>query len=265
MASDTVLLAVEQGLAWITLNRPDARNAINAELREALLDALGQVATDPGIRAAVLTAAGDSFCAGADLWGDRRNPGEAVSPGLARTMMKRNSQRLIRTCLELEKPLIAAVNGVAAGLGAHLAFACDLVIAATEARFVEVFVRRGLVVDAGGAFLLSRMVGLLRAKELVFLGDALPAEEARALGLCNKVVPRAELESAAREWGERLARGPTFALGLSKRLLNRAYENSLETCLEEEAFAQSLAAQSEDMTEGMRAFAEQRRPEFKGR
>jgi len=265
MASDSVLIQVDQGLAWITLNRPAARNAINAEMREALLDALGQVAGDAGIRAAVLTAAGDSFCTGADLFGEPRDAAQPAPPGLARTLMKRNSQRLIRTCLELEKPLIAAVNGVAAGMGAHLVFACDLVIAAAEARFIEVFVRRGLAVDAGGAFLLSRAIGLPKAKELVFFGDALAAEDARALGLCNKVVPRAELESTAREWGERLARGPTFALGLSKRLLTRAYESSLEACLEEEGFAQSLVAQSEDMAEGMRAFAARRAPQFKGR
>lgn len=264
-ASDTVLFSVDQGLAWITLNRPDARNAINAEMREALFGALARVADDPAIRAAVLTAAGDSFCTGADLFGDRPATTEPAHPGRARAMMKRNSQRLIRTCLELEKPLLAAVNGVAAGMGAHLAFACDLVIAAAEARFIEVFVRRGLAVDAGGAFLLSRAIGLHKAKELVLLGDALSAEDARAAGLCNRVVPRAELEAAAREWGERLAGGPTFALGLSKRLLTRAYESTLEACLEEEAFAQSLVAQSEDMAEGMRAFAERRRPDFKGR
>jgi 2-(1,2-epoxy-1,2-dihydrophenyl)acetyl-CoA isomerase len=265
MASDTILFSVDRGLAWITLNRPAARNAIDAEMREALFEALARVAADPGVRAAILTAAGDSFCTGADLWGSRPAAAEPPPPGNARALMKRNSQRLIRTCLELEKPLIAAVNGVAAGLGAHLVFACDLVIAAAEARFIEVFARRGLAVDAGGAFLLSRTVGLAKAKELVFFGDAISAEEACALGLCNKVVPREQLEAAARAWGERLAAGPTFALGMSKRLLNRAYESSLEACLEEEALAQSLVAQSEDMAEGLRAFAERRKPEFKGR
>jgi len=179
--------------------------------------------------------------------------------------MKQNSQRLIRTVLELEKPIVAAVNGVAAGMGAHLALACDLVIMAAEARLIEVFARRGLAIDSGGAFLLSRLVGLLKAKELVLLADDLPADEALRIGLCNKVVPRAELEAAAREWGERLARGPTLALGMSKRLLQRAYESGLETCLEEEALAQTLVAQSEDTQEGVRAFAERRRPEFKGR
>jgi 2-(1,2-epoxy-1,2-dihydrophenyl)acetyl-CoA isomerase len=180
-------------------------------------------------------------------------------------MMKQNSQRLIRTVLEVEKPIIAAVNGVAAGMGAHLALACDLVVMAAEARLIEVFSRRGIAIDSGGAFLLSRLVGLQKAKELVFFADDVPADEALRIGLCNKVVPRAELEAAARAWGERLAHGPTFALGLSKHLLERAYESGLETCLEDEALAQSLVARSEDMQEGMRAFAERRKPDFKGR
>src|SRR5262249_45819470 len=151
-------------------------------------------------------------CAGADLWGGKRDPSTTTQPGTVRALMRRNSQRLIRTILEVEKPIVAAVNGVAAGLGAHLAFACDLVIAAAEARFIEVFSRRGIAIDAGGAFLLTRLVGLLRAKELVLLGDAISAEDAARIGLCNKVVQRAELEAAARDWGERLAQGPTVAL-----------------------------------------------------
>src|SRR5881296_1667273 len=263
--TDTILFRVDGGLAWITLNRPEARNAINDEMRQALLDALARIAADPVIRAAVLTGAGEGFCPGADLWGGRGDAAPPPHAGAARALMKQSSQRLIRTVLELDKPIVAAVNGVAAGLGAHLALACDLVIMAAEARLIEVFVRRGIAVDSGGAFLLSRLVGLLKAKELVLLADDLPADEALRIGLCNRVVARAGLEAAARAWGERLARGPTLALGMSKRLLQRAYESGLETCLEEEALAQTLVAESEDMREGMRAFAERRTPEFKGR
>ena len=175
------------------------------------------------------------------------------------------SQRVIRTLWDLEKPTLAAVNGVAAGLGAHLAYACDLVVAAEDARFIEVFVRRGIAVDAGGAFLLARHVGLHRAKELVFFGDDLGAADAERLGLANKVVAAGDLEKTAREWAERLARGPTFALGLSKRLLNRSLQSDLETCLAEEAFTQALVAESEDMREGIRSFMEKRPPAFKGR
>jgi 2-(1,2-epoxy-1,2-dihydrophenyl)acetyl-CoA isomerase len=262
---ETVLFRVESGLAWVSLNRPEARNAVDDEMREALLAALARVAEDPALRAVVLTATGDAFCPGADLWRARREPSDPGHPGMARTLMKQNSQRLIRTVLELEKPIVAAVNGVAAGMGAHLALACDLVVMAEGARFIEVFARRGIAIDSAGAFLLSRLVGLLKAKELVLLAEDLPAAEALRLGLCNRVVPRAELEAAAREWGERLARGPTFALGMSKRLLQRAYESGLETCLEGEALAQSLVARSDDMQEGVRAFAERRKPEFKGR
>jgi len=263
---DTILFRVDDGLAWITLNRPDVKNAINDEMREALIAALLQVGRDEAIRAAVLTAAGDMFCPGADLWSGRKEgQPEAAHPGRARSLMRQNSQRMIRTVLEIEKPIIAAVNGAAAGMGAHLALACDLVVMAEEARLIEVFARRGIAVDAGGAYLLSRLLPIHKAKELVFFADDVPAAEALRLGLCNRVVPRAELETAAREWGERLAKGPTFALGLSKRLLERAYRGDLETCFEEEAMAQSLVAQSDDMREGVRAFAERRKPEFKGR
>jgi 2-(1,2-epoxy-1,2-dihydrophenyl)acetyl-CoA isomerase len=210
----------------------------------------------------VLTGAGKGFCTGADL--SRRGSGPS-GPGAAREMMRTRSQRLIRSLLELEKPIIAAVNGVAAGLGAHLAFASDLIIAAADARFIEVFVRRGLAVDAGGAYLLPRLVGLAKAKELVFFGDDLSAADALQIGLINKVVPADSLPSAAKEWAERLANGPTFALGMSKRLLNRSLESDMETAFDEEAMVQSLVTQSEDTKEGMLAFAERRPPVFKGR
>jgi 2-(1,2-epoxy-1,2-dihydrophenyl)acetyl-CoA isomerase len=156
------------------------------------------------------------------------------------------------------------VNGVAAGLGAHLAFACDLVIAAAEARFIEVFARRGLMLDAGGAYLLPRLIGLQKAKELVFFADDLSAEDAVRIGLANKSVPGAELAAAAREWATRLASGPTFALGMSKRLLNRSQDVDLETALDDEAMAVSIVAQSADSQEGIKAFVERRQPVFKG-
>ena len=257
-----IQLTVENQVAWITLNRPDARNAVNDEMREELLSVLTDARTNPDMRAVVLTATGKGFCTGADL--SRRGSGPS-GPGAAREMMRTRSQRLIRALWELEKPVIAAVNGVAAGLGAHLAFACDLIIASAEARFIEVFVRRGLAVDAGGAYLLPRLIGLAKAKELVFFGDDLSAEEALRIGLINKVVPADSLQAAAHEWAERVASGPTFALGMSKRLLNRSLESDLETALDEEAMVQSLVTQSEDTKEGMLAFAERRQPVFKGR
>ena len=154
---------------------------------------------------------------------------------------------------------------MAAGLGAHLAWASDFVIASTEARFIEVFVRRGIAVDAAGAFLLPRLVGLQKAKELVFFGDDLAPDEAQRLGLVTRVVTPDQLEATAREWAERLAAGPTFAIGMSKRLLNRSLESSFETALEEEALAQMLVTQSDDTREGMKAFMERRTPQFTGR
>src|SRR5256886_3881864 len=264
--TQTLLFTVENHVGWIRLNRPEARNAMNAEMRQAYLDALARCGEDTEIRAVVLTATGKGFCTGADLSGSRAATGVAgpPHPGATRDAM-RPSQRVIRALWDLEKPIVAAVNGVAAGLGAHLAYACDLVLAADDARFIEVFVRRGIALDAGGAFLLPRHVGLHKAKELVFLGDELSAADAERLGLVNKVVPAAELEATCRAWAERLAQGPTFALGLSKRLLNRSLQADLDTLFAEEAFTQALVAQSEDMREGIGAFMEKRPPAFKGR
>jgi len=261
-----LVFKVENGVGWIVLNRPEARNAMNAEMRQLYLDALQRCGDDPDIRAVVLTGTGKGFCTGADLSGARAAGGQGgpPHPGATRDAM-RPSQRVIRALWDLEKPIVAGVNGVAAGLGAHLAYACDLVIAADDARFIEIFVRRGLAVDAGGGFLLPRHVGLHRAKELVFFGDDLTAQEAERLGLVNRVVPAAELEKAVREWAERLAQGPTFAIGLSKRLLNRSLQADMDTLFAEEAFTQALVAGSEDMREGMRSFMEKRAPAFKGR
>jgi len=264
--AETLRFRIENGVGWIVLNRPEARNAMNPEMRQVFLEALARAADEPDVRAVVLTGAGKAFCTGADLSGSRAAAGAAAPPGpgdTRRAMLP--SQRVMRMLWELEKPTLAAVNGVAAGLGAHLAYACDLVVAADDARFIEVFVRRGIAVDAGGAFLLARHLGLHKAKELIFFGDDLPAVDAERIGLVNKVVPAGELEKTAREWGERLAQGPTFALGLSKRLLNRSLQSDLDTCLAEEAFTQALVAQSEDMREGIRSFMEKRPPTFKGR
>lgn len=263
--ADTLIFEVRDGVGWIVLNRPEARNAMNAEMRDAYLAALGRCGEDADIRAVVLTATGKGFCTGADLSGSRAVTGAAPPhPGATRAAMQ-PSQRVIRALWDLEKPIVAGVNGVAAGLGAHLAYACDLVIASEEARFIEVFVRRGIALDAGGGFLLPRHIGLHKAKELVFLGDDLSAADAERLGLVNKVVPAAELEETVRAWAKRLAEGPTFAIGLSKRLLNRSLQADMDTLFAEEAFSQALAASSEDMREGIRSFMEKRPPAFKGR
>jgi 2-(1,2-epoxy-1,2-dihydrophenyl)acetyl-CoA isomerase len=263
--TDTLKFDVEDGVGWIVLNRPEARNAMNAEMREAYLHALARCGEDPEIRAVVLTATGKGFCTGADLSGSRAATGASgpAHPGATRAAMQ-PSQRVIRALWDLEKPIIAGVNGVAAGLGAHLAYACDLVIASEEARFIEVFVRRGIALDAGGGFLLPRHVGLHKAKELVFFGDDIPAARAAELGLVNKVVPADELEATAKEWAERLAAGPSKSIMMNKWLLNRSLDVDRRTIAEEEAWAVEAITTTLDSAEGVSSFVERRPAQFKG-
>jgi 2-(1,2-epoxy-1,2-dihydrophenyl)acetyl-CoA isomerase len=178
--------------------------------------------------------------------------------------IKRGAQRLVNSILDCEKPVIASVNGTAAGIGAHIAFACDLIVAADTARFIEVFVRRGITPDGGGAYLLPRMVGLHKAKELIFFGDDLGAPDAERIGLINKAVPAADLASATDEWAGRLAKGPTKAIGLSKWLLNRSLESDRRSAFEDEAWAQDLASTTSDFNEGVQAFLDRRDVNFQG-
>ncbi|NUR59479.1 MAG: enoyl-CoA hydratase/isomerase family protein [Catenulispora sp.] len=256
------------GVAWITLDRPESLNAIDADQRDRIIRLLRAASADPQTRVVVLTATGRGFCTGADL---RPKPGAAAAgparppaPGDVARTIRDGAQALIAAVLDCEKPVIAAVNGIAAGLGAHLALACDLVIAAESAKFIEIFARRGLVPDGGGAYLLTRLVGVHKAKELIFFADDVPAAEALVLGLVNRVVPDAVLEKTAREWAERLAAGPTRAFGLAKNLVNRALEVDRATAFREEADAVELNMATEDAREGVRAFVERRPPEFTG-
>ena len=252
-------------VAWVTLNRPEVRNALKPEMREELIDAIGVVGADLDLRCLVITGAGEGFCSGADISGAGARQGQKRHAGMARDAIRGGSQRLFRTLWELETPTIAAVNGVAAGIGCHIAFACDLVIASEKARFIEVFARRGIVPDGGGAYILPRLIGLAKAKEMVFFAEPWGAADAERIGLVNKVVAPEALEQAATEWADRLAAGPTKALGLAKRLLNRSLESDLSTSLEEEALVQELINQTDDIKEGMIAFGERRDPTFTGR
>jgi 2-(1,2-epoxy-1,2-dihydrophenyl)acetyl-CoA isomerase len=267
MTEPDLLRRHEHGVLWLTLNRPEVRNAITADQRDRLIALLDEASADPAVRAVVLTATGAGFCTGADLRQGRPAPGgpppERHPGDVARVV--RGAQRLVAAIQDCEKPVIAAVNGTAAGIGVHLALACDLVIAAEGVRFIEVFARRGLVPDGGGAYLLTRLVGPQKAKELMLFGDDVAADDARALGLVNRVVPPEELEKVAREWAERLAVGPTRSYGLTKWLVNRALESSREACFADEAAAQELNMATEDAAEGVRAFVERRAPDFKGR
>ena len=262
---------VEDRVAWITLNRPEVRNAITPDQRERVIALLDEASADLSVGAVVLTATGEGFCTGADLRAGRNSPPPPKPEGApdrivgdAARMIRRGAQRLVSAVLDCEKPVVAAVNGTAAGIGAHLAFACDLVVAAEGVRFIEVFVRRGISPDGGGAYLLPRLVGLQKAKELIFFGDDLPADEAHRLGLVNRVVPREQLDSAAAELAGRLASGPTKAIGMAKWLLNRSLDSDRRTAFDEEAWAQDLIVGTADSREGLAAFAERRSPEFRG-
>ncbi|MGW3134716.1 enoyl-CoA hydratase/isomerase family protein [Streptomyces sp. NPDC001139] len=258
-----VLHTVDAGVAHLTLNRPEALNALTPDQRDLLVELLAGASADPDVRAVVLTGTGRGFCAGADLRGGAAG-GERVAGDVAR-LIRTGAQRLIAAVLDCEKPVIAAVNGTAAGLGAHLALACDLVLAAESAKFIEVFVRRGLVPDGGGAYLLPRLVGPRRAKELMFFGDALSAADAERIGLVNRVVPDAELDKTAREWAARLAAGPTRALALTKQLVNASLDGDRTAAFAAEAAAQEINMTTADAQEGVRSFVERRSPEYRGR
>ncbi|MEV0905747.1 enoyl-CoA hydratase/isomerase family protein [Streptomyces hokutonensis] len=259
-----VVHTVSGQVAYLTLNRPEAMNALTPDQRNRLIALLADASADPSIRAVVLTGTGRGFCAGADLRSGATTTGERVAGDVARTI-RLGAQRLIAAVLDCEKPVIAAVNGTAAGLGAHLALACDLVLAAESARFIEVFVRRGLVPDGGGAYLLPRLIGPQRAKELMFFGDALTAPDAERLGLVNRVVPDGELEKTTREWAQRLATGPTRALALTKQLVNASLDSDRTTAFAAEAAAQEINMTTEDAREGVASFVERRSPEYRGR
>ncbi|GGV92490.1 enoyl-CoA hydratase [Streptomyces gelaticus] len=257
-----VLHTTDNGVSWITLNRPEAMNAVTWEQRERVIGLLAGASADPAVRAVVLTATGRGFCAGADLRGAPAT-GERVPGDVARTI-RIGAQRLIAAVLDCEKPVVAAVNGTAAGIGAHLAFACDLVLAAESAKFIEVFVRRGLVPDGGGAYLLPRLIGPQRAKELMFFGDSLPAAEAERLGLVNRVVPDVELAKTARAWAQRLAEGPTRAIALTKQLVNASMDADRSTAFAAEAMAQEINMTTQDANEGVASFVERRAPKYRG-
>ena len=269
--NDEILHRVENATLWITLNRPRVGNALGPPQRGQVIDLLTQANRSLAVRAVVITAAGDAFCTGADLRGKLPPPVDDAPPhaperpaGSTMRSVRSGAQRFIDAVLNCDKPVLAAVNGTAAGIGAHLAFACDLVIAADTARFIEVFVRRGIVPDGGGMWLLPRLVGMQRAKELVFFGDALPAADAERLGLVNRVVPAQELEATTRQWADRLAASPTTAIGLAKSLLNRSFESTWDVALRDEAAAVEINKGTQDAAEGIASFRERRAARFVG-
>jgi 2-(1,2-epoxy-1,2-dihydrophenyl)acetyl-CoA isomerase len=267
---DELAASLDDGVLRLTINRAERGNAIPYYVRDRLIEHFERAHADLAVRAVVLTAAGERhFCTGADL--TVRQPAAAKPEGApemvvggAVHMMRSGFQRLMERILDCQKPVLCALNGTAAGGGMMLALACDLVVAAEHARLISVFVRRGLVPDGGVAYLLPRLVGMHKAKELVFFGDDLSAADAERLGIVNAVVPAAELKATTREWAARLAAGPTKAIGWSKKLLHDASELGRTALLEEEATFVELNAGTADGQEGVAAFRESRPTAFKG-
>ena len=260
--TSTVLLSQEAGVLTLTLNRPDKLNSFNEAMHLALRAGFERAAEDAAVRAVLLTGSGRGFCAGQDL-GDR-DPRKGGAPDLGVTLetFYNPTLRLIRA---LEKPVVCAVNGVAAGAGANIAFACDIVLAARSARFIQAFAKIGLVPDAGGSWSLARILGEPRAKALAMLAEPLDAETAASWGLIWKAVDDAALMDEAKATAARLAAGPTRGLGLTKRAIQAAATNSFDTQLDLERDLQRLAGQTADYAEGVTAFLEKRKAEFTGR
>lgn len=251
----------------ITLDRPEAKNALTPAMIADLVDAIREARTDPASRCVLLTGTGDAFCAGMDIRAstvkDAGSPG--FDPRTTSEALRRGLQTLVRELWELDRPTVAAVNGPAVGPGASLALACDFVLVHGGTRLLWSFARWGLVADAGGAYLLPRLVGLPRARAMVLLGEGSTGEEAVADGLAYRCVDEDALLGEAEELARRLAAGPTRSLGMSKRLLNRTFETDLADSLELEGHFQALATTSRDLAEGMAAFREAREPDFEGR
>lgn len=247
-------------MATISLNRPDVYNALNDEITYELQDAWKAVAKDESVRVVVLTGEGKAFCSGQDL--------KAASGQEKRSFMDSLHKRynpIIRAMRNLPKPIVCRLNGVAAGAGCSLALAADVIVAAEEATMIEVFVNIGLVPDSGSSYFLPRLVGMARAFELCSMGTRVKAKEAAEIGLINKVVAADQLDAAVKVYTDYYAQAPTKAIGLIKKMLNKSATSSLDDMLEYEAYAQEIAGSSQDYKEGVTAFLEKRKPQFKGK
>ena len=263
MSFEHILFTIEQGVATLTLNRPEQLNSFNAQMHKEVREALKQVRQSAEVRCLLITGAGRGFCAGQDL-GDRNVAPGTAAPDLGESIEK-NYNPLIRSLRDLPMPVICAVNGVAAGAGANIALACDITLAAKSASFIQAFCKIGLVPDSGGTWTLPRAVGMARAKALALLGDRLSAEQAEQWGMIWRCVDDAALHDEALKLARQLATQPTYGLALIKRALNASASNSFDEQLDLERDLQRLAGRSEDYREGVSAFMAKRTPQFKGR
>jgi enoyl-CoA hydratase/carnithine racemase len=254
----TLIVERDAGIVSVTLNRPQRKNAIDQAMFEELLQVFLEVTERTEDRVLILTGAAGEFCSGADLASED-------APDRHQLAHMRFYGSVGLALHQLPKPAIAKIRGIAAGAGLNLGLGCDLIAASEDARFSEIFARRGLSLDLGGSWLLPRLVGLHRAKELALLADIVPAREAERLGLVNRVVPDAELDALVDGWARRLAAGPPLALAMSKRLLNNAFSYGLAEALDAEGMAQSVNSASDDTKEAFRAFFAKREPSFRGR
>ena len=256
---DTLLVdRAENGVVTLTLNRPEKKNAMNRAMFDELLVVFREVDASETDRVLVITGAGDAFCSGADL-------GERGSDTRHQLLRLHWVADIALALHRIPKPVIAKVNGVAAGAGLNLALGCDLIVASEQARFSEIFARRGLSIDFGGSWILPRLIGLHRAKEPAFFADIISAKEAAEMGLVNRVVAADQLDAFVADWANRLAAGPPLALSMTKRLLTNSLSMTMDEALDAEGMAQTVNGGSEDTREAIRAFLEKREPRFTGR
>ena len=257
---DALLFSIESGVAYFTLNRPDKYNSVNKEMALALQQRLDECASNPEVRCLYITGNGKAFCAGQDLK-EVTHPDSGLDIS---SIVAEHYNPIVKKIREIEKPVVAAVNGVAAGAGANLALCCDIVVAAASASFIQAFSKIGLIPDTGGTFFLPRLIGMQKATALIMLGDKVPAAEAERMGMIYKALPDADFETQSKALAQKLAAMPTRGLGFSKRALNYSTHNDLDTQLGIEEQLQTAAANTEDYQEGVQAFLEKRKPNFKG-
>ncbi len=260
MSSTSIQIKIENNIAVITLNRPEVFNSFNREMALALQDAFDACEQDAAVRAIVLTGSGKAFCAGQDL---KEVTSPELNPGFKKILEEHYNPIILRI-RNLKKPIIGAINGVAAGAGANIALACDIVVASERASFIQAFSLIGLIPDSAGTYFLPRLIGFQKASALAMLGDKVSAEEAERLGMIYRYVSQEEFDTTVEKLANKLANMPTKALGMIKELFNSSMTNTLEEQLAMESKYQIEAAQSEDYAEGVAAFIEKRKPNFKG-